>query len=72
MPYSTCCGAYTTETDFGLCPDCMDHCDFEEEEEDDDALFDFCPKCKREYDAIDGEYQLCHHCKYDAETSKQF
>lgn len=34
MPYSTCCGAYTTETDLGLCPECLEHCEFEEEEED--------------------------------------
>lgn len=25
---SDCCGAYTTETDFGICPDCLEHCEF--------------------------------------------
>lgn len=25
---SDCCGAYTTETDMGICPDCLEHCEF--------------------------------------------
>ena len=34
MPYSTCCGAYTDMEEIGICPDCLEHCDFEDEEED--------------------------------------
>ena len=34
MPYSTCCGAYTDMEEVGICPDCLEHCDFEDEEED--------------------------------------
>lgn len=34
MPYSTCCGAYTDMEEIGLCPECLEHCDFEDEEED--------------------------------------
>lgn len=34
MPYSTCCGAYTDMEEVGLCPECLEHCDFEEEDED--------------------------------------
>lgn len=34
MPYSTCCGAHTNFTEYGICPDCLDHCDWEEEDED--------------------------------------
>ena len=34
MPYSTCCGAHTTMPEMGICPDCLDHCDWEEEDED--------------------------------------
>lgn len=34
MPYSTCCGAHTTMPEMGICPDCLDHCDWEDEEED--------------------------------------
>ena len=41
MPTSNCCGAFTTNTDYGLCPDCHDHCDF---------IPDECPKCKCEWD----------------------
>lgn len=34
MSYSTCCGAYTTMPEIGICPDCLDHCDWEEEDEE--------------------------------------
>ena len=34
MPYSTCCGAYTDFTEIDLCPECLEHCDWEEEDED--------------------------------------
>lgn len=37
MPYSTCCGAHTTMPEIGICPDCLDHCDWEDEEEDEEA-----------------------------------
>lgn len=33
MPYSTCCGAHTTMPEIGICPDCLDHCDWEDEDE---------------------------------------
>jgi len=33
---SECCGAYTDMTEYGLCPDCMEHCDFYDDEEDED------------------------------------
>tara|TARA_R110002110_G_scaffold327392_1_gene539166 strand:+ start:56 stop:193 length:138 start_codon:yes stop_codon:yes gene_type:complete len=26
---SDCCGAYTTETEMGICPECLEHCEFE-------------------------------------------
>ena len=34
MPYSTCCGAYTNMEEVGICPECLEHCDFEEEDEE--------------------------------------
>lgn len=34
MSYSTCCGAYTDMEEVGICPECLEHCDFEEEDED--------------------------------------
>ncbi len=34
MPYSTCCGAHTTMDEIGICPDCLEHCDWEEDEEE--------------------------------------
>ena len=37
MPYSTCCGAHTNFDEIGICPDCLEHCDFEEEDEDEVA-----------------------------------
>jgi hypothetical protein len=30
MAYSTCCGAHTNFTEIGICPDCMEHCDWED------------------------------------------
>jgi hypothetical protein len=35
MPYSTCCGAHTTMEEIDICPECLDHCDWEDEDEDD-------------------------------------
>ena len=29
MKYSTCCGAETEFTDIDICPDCLEHCDFD-------------------------------------------
>lgn len=33
---SDCCGAYTEYEEYGLCPECMEHCDFVDDEEDED------------------------------------
>jgi hypothetical protein len=33
MPYSTCCGAHTNFPEIDICPDCLEHCDWEDEEE---------------------------------------
>ncbi len=34
MPLSTCCGAYTDMWEIDICPDCLEHCDWEEEDEE--------------------------------------
>ena len=34
MAFSTCCGAHTNFTEYGICPDCLEHCDWEYEDED--------------------------------------
>lgn len=34
MLISTCCGAYTDMTEIDICPECLEHCDFEEDEEE--------------------------------------
>ena len=36
MSYSTCCGAHTTMPEMGICPDCLEHCDWEDEEEEEE------------------------------------
>lgn len=37
MKISNCCGAGDLMyEDFGICPDCKEHCDFIEEDEDDE------------------------------------
>ena len=33
MKLSTCCGAETEYEDYGICPECLEHCDFETIEE---------------------------------------
>jgi len=37
MGYSTCCGAETDMEEIGICPECLEHCDFEEEDEEEIA-----------------------------------
>jgi hypothetical protein len=34
MATSTCCGAQTTMPEYGICPDCLEHCDWEEDQEE--------------------------------------
>ena len=34
MPISTCCGAETDMEEIGICPECLEHCDWEDEEEE--------------------------------------
>ena len=36
MPYSTCCGAHTNFDEIDICPDCLEHCDWEEEEDEEE------------------------------------
>ena len=38
MPYSTCCGAHTNFEEIGICPDCLEHCDWEEEDVEEEEL----------------------------------
>jgi hypothetical protein len=42
MKVSTCCGAEATDPlmlDYGICPDCKEHCDFEDYDSDDDQIY---------------------------------
>jgi hypothetical protein len=34
MAISTCCGAETDMDEIGICPECLEHCDWEDEDED--------------------------------------
>jgi hypothetical protein len=34
MPYSTCCNAHTNFHEIDICPDCLEHCDWEYEYEE--------------------------------------
>ena len=34
MAVSTCCGAETSMTEYGICTECLEHCDWEEIDED--------------------------------------
>jgi len=33
---SDCCGAHTEMWEYGLCPECMEHCEFENEDDEDE------------------------------------
>jgi hypothetical protein len=34
MAISTCCGAETDMDEMAICPECLEHCDWEEDEEE--------------------------------------
>ena len=34
MAISICCGAETDMDEVGICPECLEHCDWEDEEEE--------------------------------------
>lgn len=36
--YSTCCGAYSRMPEIDICPECKDHCDWEDDEPTDDEI----------------------------------
>ena len=38
MAISTCCGAETDMDEIGICPECMEHCDWEDEDEDEEEI----------------------------------
>jgi hypothetical protein len=38
MAISTCCGAETDMDEIGICPECMEHCDWEDEKEDEEEI----------------------------------
>ena len=38
MPYSTCCNAHTNFHEIDICPDCLEHCDWEEDEEEEETI----------------------------------
>ena len=40
MPYSTCCGAHTNFDEIGICPDCLEHCDFEDDDDEEEVAQD--------------------------------
>jgi hypothetical protein len=33
---SDCCGAHAEMWEYGLCPECMEHCEFENEDDEDE------------------------------------
>lgn len=34
--YSDCCGEHTDMEEYGICPGCLEHCEFIDEDEDDE------------------------------------
>ena len=38
MPFSTCCGAETEYPEIDICPECLEHCDWEDEDELEDDI----------------------------------
>ena len=41
MAYSTCCGAYSRMPEIDICPECRDHCDWDDEDDEanDEKIF---------------------------------
>jgi hypothetical protein len=39
MKVSTCCQAEAENEDYEICPECLEHCDFEDYDSDDDEIF---------------------------------
>ncbi len=39
MPFSTCCGAHTNYPEINLCPECLEYCDWEDDELSDEQTF---------------------------------
>jgi hypothetical protein len=37
MPYSTCCGAHTNFEEIDICPYCLEHFDWEDEDEEEET-----------------------------------
>lgn len=44
--------------------------DYDESEEGDIVLDEYCPNCHHEYDQIDYEFQICHICNYENKPIK--
>lgn len=40
--------------------------DYDELDDAEMGMLYNCPKCGHEYDEIDYEYQICHHCNWNA------
>ncbi len=39
MKVSTCCGVEAENEHYGICPECLEHCDFKDYDSDDDEIF---------------------------------
>jgi len=51
QPVSSCCGAAIQDTDCDLCPECKEHCEFEEGAEDKkEARGEWLMECERNGD----------------------
>ena len=40
MKISTCCGCETEYDEIGICPECLEHCDFEDEDEEEEPTLE--------------------------------
>jgi len=38
IPYSDCCGAETCDTEMGICPDCLEYCEFTYEDDEEESF----------------------------------
>jgi len=49
---------------------CSDEWDDWYDDQLENAPFESCPKCGKDYDDIDFDFQWCNHCSWDAELRK--
>ena len=73
MAISTCCGAHTTMPEYDICPDCREHCDWEDDDDETIAHQETLAQDKIRYESSKTLSHLQYNLNRDkmAENEKQ-